>query len=462
MTNKKKIINYQFKWPLQKIKIDDLVLDIRNVRLDTEHETQDAIINDLFLNEGAMSIVESIYQIGYFPDEPPVVVKENNRYVVLDGNRRIVSLKAMLSPNITPSKFSKRIVKMMAERQPIEDVSVHVATSRDEAMEYLAAKHTKTTRKPWSPLRRAYFYYAQIENGQSVEKLMERYKGVDIPSYIKMYEMHNVALSLKNISSDIRKKAANKRSFSISTLERFYTDGYVQKQLGIEFDKKTGQAKVPTGDDFDRVYSRVITDIVSEIATSRKELSKEGDRARYIDSILHEILSKKSIGKKTKKAASKFKPASKPTPKSKDSLVSVKLESPFDSFGIGRVLWELQRIDYRTFPNAAADLLRTFLEITIKKYLEETGKTPLPKRSGHYIFLSDVLTAIKEELSASSNHRLVQVINEIEKNKWYLDSINHNPDVFAVSDRVKDAWEQIHPLVKYMFEEYRKRQEAIK
>src|SRR3989344_4997682 len=393
---KKQIINYQYAWKLEKVKIKNLVLDINNVRLETEHGTQDEIINDLFLNEDAMSVLESIYQNGYFPDEPPVVVKEDNKYVVLDGNRRIVSLKAMLSPAIAPSKYIHRIEKLMTDSQPIEDISVHVATSRNEAMEYLAAKHTKTTRKAWSALRRAYFYYAQKEQGQSVEKLIERYKGVDIPSYIKMYEMHNVALALKHTSQEIKAKAMNKRTFPISTLERFYSDSYVQNK---------------------------------------------------------------------KKSASAFKPPTKPLTKKKDILVSSKFVSPFDSPGIGRVLWELQTLDYIKFPNAAADLLRTFLEITIKKYLEDTGGLPTPTdKNGKkkFVMLSHVLAKIKSDFKSSSNTKMEQVVQEIEKNKWYLDSINHNPDVFAVGDRVKDAWDQVYPLIKHIFEDYQKQVDSKK
>ena len=68
--------------------------------------------------------------------------------------------------------------------------------------------------------------------------------------------------------------------------------------------------------------------------------------------------------------------------------------------------------------------------------------------------MGHVLARVKSDLSKIPNHRLVGVINEIEKNKWYLDSINHNPDVFAVEDRVKEAWDQIHPLIKFVFEDY--------
>ncbi len=452
---RKQIINYQVKWKEQNVLINNLLLDTKNVRLGTEYSSQAEIINDLFVNEDAMNILENIAQNGYFPDEPPVVVKEGGKLIVLEGNRRVVSLKAMISPKIAPSRFESRVKKLMETKLPILSVLAHVANSRDEAMEYLAAKHTKTTRKPWSALRRAYFYYAQKENGQSIEKLIERYKVVDIPKYIKMHEMHNVALSLNNISEDIRKKISNTGAFNISTLERFYSDKYIQSKLGLDFNKKTGEANIPSSIDFDKVYSRVITDIATGIATSRKELSKDKDRKAYIDSVVQEVLEGKDLSKKNKKAAASFKP-SKVTGSRQKGLIAKSYEDTLNAPGVGRVLWELQNIDYAKFPNATADLLRTFLEIVLKKYLQEIDSLPIPK-PGSYIFLGNVLNKLKANLSAATNRGLVQVIQEIEKNKWYLDSINHNPDVFAVGDRVKDAWDQIQPVIKFVFEDYKKR-----
>src|ERR1035437_5467064 len=126
---KKQIINYQQKWKEYKAKIDDLVLDTKNIRLGTEYSSQDEIINDLFANEDAMVILENIVQNGYFPDEPPVVIKKDGKFIVLEGNRRVVSLKAMISPGIAPTKYAVKIKKIMATHVPIKTVSVHIATS---------------------------------------------------------------------------------------------------------------------------------------------------------------------------------------------------------------------------------------------------------------------------------------------------------------------------------------------
>ncbi|MBA7470045.1 hypothetical protein ES707_05322 [subsurface metagenome] len=454
----KAIINYQYKWKEEEVNVMDLVLDMKSVRLEIEHESEKEIANDLFINENAFDILENIYENGFFPDESPVVVRENGSHVVLEGNRRIVSLKAMINPELAPDKYASKIRKIMEKHSPIRSILVRVAPSRDEAMQYLAAKHTKTTRKPWSALRRAYFYYAQKERGQSVKKLMVRYKGVDIPSYIRMHEMHNVAVSLNNISEEVRKKVSNKNSFKITTFERIYSDKNIQEKLGIEFNKTTGEVKVPVSSSFDKVFSRVVSDIVSGVATSRKGLSREENRKKYIDSIIFEILDGKTIEVKTKKPASVFKPKAVSKVKKK-YLISKTINGALDSPGVGRVLWELQNIEYKIFPNATADLLRTFLEKTLKKYLEQIGKLPRPRRSGGYIYLDDVLTKMHDDLKGASNHQFVQVIKEIKRNKWYLDSINHNPDVFAVEYRVEEAWDLLCPLIEFMFGEYEKQKQ---
>ncbi|MDD8014732.1 MAG: hypothetical protein PHX45_03490, partial [Acidobacteriota bacterium] len=142
------------------------------------------------------------------------------------------------------------------------------------------------------------------------------------------------------------------------------------------------------------------------------------------------------------------------------SLISLNIVSTLDCYGIDRVLWELQNIEYDRFPNASADTLRPFLEIVLKDYLKKTERLPGPRRLGGYIYLEDVLDKMEKELQNDTNDKgLVQVIKELKGSKWYLESINHNPDVVAVDYRVAEAWGQMKPLVEYIFKDYKKRQE---
>ena len=92
-------------WPKPKVKVTDLFLDPENIRLGLElKSSQEALINDLFSNEKAMRVLESIASDGFFPDEMPVVIKEGKKYIVIDGNRRLAALKVLGRPEIVPTK----------------------------------------------------------------------------------------------------------------------------------------------------------------------------------------------------------------------------------------------------------------------------------------------------------------------------------------------------------------------
>lgn len=448
--NMKNIINLQKEWNEKEIFINQLFLDEENIRLDIANKTQDIVITDLFVNEQAMEILVSIYKNGLFPDEIPVAIKKNNKYIVIDGNRRVVSLKAMLTPGIAPKKYQQKIEKMMKGYTPIEKIKIVIAPSRKNVDKYLAAKHTKTTRRPWSALRRAYFYYAQKENGTNIEKLIERYGNKDIPKYIKMYEMQQIALSLNNVSDYVRENVASK-NFEITTLERLYNDKYAQQKLGISFNSSTGQVFVPKNDIFDKAYSKIITDIVDKRITSRKEIKDPDDRKNYIDSFI-----KKEIIFKTKLGVDKFFPKKIKVGFQK-YLVPNSINSTLESPAIDRVIKELQTINYRKFPNVSADALRSILEGVLKKYFDRIGSSVSKRKRAKFIYLQDVLSHAKEHFTKNSNQEMKQIIERIEANKDFLEMINHNPSVFSTPDNTKDSWDAMQELFIFVFNDIKNR-----
>ncbi len=447
-----KIKNYQKIWPRKSLKVDDIWLDTKNIRLDDNLTTQQEVINDLFVNEKAFEIVISIIENGFFPDEPPVVIKENNKYVVIDGNRRVVALKAIQKPRIVPAQFTKKIINLTSNIIPLTTIDVHIARSREDAEKYLSAKHTKNTRRQWSALRRAYFYYAQKDRGIPLEKIIEKYKGVDIPKYIRMYEMHHIALSLENITDSTRASIENKRQFNISTLERLYNDEYARDWMGVEF-KETGEVVVPKTKAFDLVYSRIITDIVTGRADSRTHLKTKATRKAYIESVITDVLSGKKIERSNLSKASSFKPKTIRRPKSK-KLINKNIENTFDSYGIDEVLRELKSINYIIYPNATADLLRTFLEIVLRKYLEMMGESPSPGRNGFVAFQLIINKAVS--VIANDNTEVAQLLKYLkDEKKIYLDAINHNPSFYADYIFVEEMWRRMEDIIKYIFNKFK-------
>ena len=254
-------------WPRQRIRVSDLFLDPENIRLQVAVKSpQQSLINDLFINEKAMQVLESIARNGFFPDEVPVVIKDNGKYFTIEGNRRIAALKALARPELVPSKESE--IKELAKlaKPHITELEVIIAPDRESVQHFLASKHTQSTRRPWRPLRQAYFYKAELEGGKSVEDLRKEYPGVDVQKFLRLINVHRIAKSLEYDSVQIGKRVHNERAFPATTIERLYEDKKVRSFLGFDFDKD-GEVKIGIDrKEFEKGFKKTVQDVVGKFA----------------------------------------------------------------------------------------------------------------------------------------------------------------------------------------------------
>ena len=459
--------NYD-KWPRQKIGIADLFLDPENIRLDVEvQSSQEALINDLFANENAMQVLESIATNGFFPDEVPVVVKEDGKFIVIDGNRRIAAIKALTRPEIIPSKETsiKTIVKTAIT--PIKEVEVVVAPDRNSVMHFLASKHTQNTKRAWRPLRQAYFYKAELERGKTVQDLRNDYPTVDIGKFLRMINVHKIAKSVKYDTEQIAKKVHNERTFPVSTLERLYADKHVRDFLGFDFDGD-GDVQIKIGkNEFEKGFKRVVQDVVEKVVDSRA-LNNEKNRKEYLANFSASDTPNKT--KSNKVLTSKDFTETLPVlTKKRTKLAPKDILFTLQSTGVRRMLIELQGIDYHKFPNAAHDLLRSFLECALKAYFDQNGNKLKPANGKTYVFLDDALKAFKDEMDSNKNTELSQVTQKIisdttmkSYSAQFLNATNHNPSVFAVDKDVEDAWDAMEKLFRHVLNPVKKQDDQNK
>ena len=156
-------------WPIKEKSITNLFLDQQNIRTPLSDADQNALIRDMFTNEDAFELVKSYLLNGIFPDEFPIVIEENSRFIVIEGNRRLAALKAIIEPDIVPS-WKKRIIHLVSiSKFNFEKIRVVIAPNRDAAIKHIANKHTINYRKPWKPLREAYFFKSKIDIGKSLQ-----------------------------------------------------------------------------------------------------------------------------------------------------------------------------------------------------------------------------------------------------------------------------------------------------
>lgn len=448
-------------WSIAEYSINSIYLDTKNIRQPLTDTAQDAILQDLFSNEDAFDIVKSIVQYGLFPDEFPIIVKEKSKFVVIEGNRRLAALKALDDPERVP--YFKDRIKSLKYRK-LQKVRAVLAPSREKALQLIANKHTNNLRRPWRPLRQAYFYKSQIENGKTIEQLREEYPGHDITKFIRMLEAHHLAKSITYENESVALIVHDERKFPITNLERMYDDPYVTQYLGVEFEANGKVVGKTSAKDFKNAYRKIVEDIALDQLNSRNTNNKE-QRKKYIDELPAELKPTRSSKGSFTSASFKEEKIDKgelsknvKSIKKQKGLIPSYVPYKLKYSSLREIYEELRRIPVVEFPNATHDLLRSFLECTLVCYLKETGEFKLIEKNGkHNPKLDEMLTFIQSEKCKSiDDASLKQVVEHIKSNynQAYslarLNMINHNESWVSTEKEVRSAWSKIEPLMKYL------------
>src|SRR5690606_19428937 len=129
-----------------------------------------------------------------------------------------------------------------------------------------------------------------------------------------------------------------------------------------------------------------------------------------------------------------------PYPKKRNYLNTDNLTVP-PSYppSIHEIVKELSAINVQNFPNATFDLIRTFLEKTIKAYAEALGEDIRNDSNDEgFVFLSHCLIWLENHFRTTGRRAYIQPILKIRKgrkgfvgSKEHLDATNHNHHIFA-------------------------------
>lgn len=170
---------------IQSISIDDLILDHENPRLpESLPRDEPTMLNHIAETTSIEDLMGAIGENDYFQGEPLVVVpistnlnNESQKYVVVEGNRRLTALRLLQNPNICarPTARMKEIARD-AQFRP-KEVPVVIRQTRAEVLPYLGFRHI-TGVKQWEPLAKAR-YIMQLFDTTSLEaSARDRYKEV--------------------------------------------------------------------------------------------------------------------------------------------------------------------------------------------------------------------------------------------------------------------------------------------
>lgn len=156
---------------IERFGADALNFDIKNPRLVEFFDTlkEEDIINVLWSNMAVNELVLSILANGFFTNEAMYAVREGDKLVVVEGNRRLAAVKSILNPalihNGGMNKFIPQITEKIVE-QLNSSLPVIVLENRQDAWRLIGFKHVNGAAK-WDSYAKAE-YIAQVHNDYGV------------------------------------------------------------------------------------------------------------------------------------------------------------------------------------------------------------------------------------------------------------------------------------------------------
>jgi hypothetical protein len=378
-------------WEDKHLKVTGLSLDPENPRIppSTAPMEQRELIAELIAHDDVVDLAKDIANDGYFPVEALIGLVEDGKTFILEGNRRLASLKILLSPESAPEANQKRIKQILAKASAAipEKIRVVLAPSRGAAARLIMQRHTRTQIEKWAPVMQARFYRKYADEGQSVEEMARLYgtPAAEITRFLSLDSVYKIACTLK-LPDDVREKVQNPRTFEPNTLQRILDVSKAREALGIEFDENGIVEGSVTKAAFEKGLVRVLTDIGRNEQNTRT-LNKSEDVEKYIGKIAKDLPDKKrDKGKFSGKdfdSKAPSKPAvaangaskkKKPPFRLSPSVVPSGTKCRVSSSRIKDIFDELRSLPLETKPNASAVLFRILLELCVGHYLHKTNQ----------------------------------------------------------------------------------------
>ncbi|MDR2410300.1 MAG: hypothetical protein LBE13_19625 [Bacteroidales bacterium] len=146
----------------------DLELDSQNPRFVILSKREQTEIRKYLLTyEDVCQLASEINTYGgLLPGERIVVLKENNKYIVIEGNRRVCSLQLLLSRDLVPEGFLHKIPIVSDKVLKIcNKIEVDILPDRNAALELMSRRHIEGV-KSWKPLAKKQFFAANFQDGR--------------------------------------------------------------------------------------------------------------------------------------------------------------------------------------------------------------------------------------------------------------------------------------------------------
>lgn len=387
--------------------------------------------------------------------EKLVVWEDNNKYIVLEGNRRLITYKLLVNPQLAQDSKIQKIFNELKKSIQIDEnftLEVLVTKEKNDGFRYIDRKHNKGNNEvTWGPVERSNF--AQRRPHRSNKDITN----VELANSVK-----KLLLPSEIIESVLGKGY-------VTTLYRIIDSQPAQKKLGYEVNED-GKLVIKSQKEFDDLLKIIVFNVWKKksldgkLEINSRSLNDKNSINNYLSQFNSSNVSDvdMQINQKHTKVDmfgdKRVAKSNDTTERSKRKPIGLFFPSdiPYKltNTSLRRLYDELKDIPVETFPNAAHDLLRSFLECSLAEFLTQIGKyKKVQANDAHIPKLSEMLTYIINNRVIDDDH-IIDNLKEIKSN-WNepyslqrMNNVNHNKNYTSAESDVRVAWGKMESLFK--------------
>ena len=429
-----------------RVSVSDLIVDTENPRLPEPNTGQRDAQRALAKNQKSklVALAKDIIAHGLNPSELPIVMRmEDNKYAVLEGNRRLTALRALENPDVLRGSVSSAVLKQFRklaeqyENNPIEDVRCWVVDKHDDALHWIELRHTGENRGA------GLVGWANDETSRFLSRTG------------KKSEVHTQALEFLEKRGVLGLE--QRRTVPGTSLKRLLGTPAVRAKLGLVVDAgvlmlAADPAKVA------RALKHVVDDLTEQRINTEAIYTVE-KRKQYAESLPKKLVVKTTLSPAERIPASEAgKPPARPVAtkraagRPRDKLIPTDCVLHVTNERIRQMEGELRRLSLQNHTNAVSVLLRVFLELSADHYIVQNGLSGV-----------GVDSRLDRKFREVSNHLLarrkltkqqaVPVMRACQRDSFLAPSITlmhqyvHNSSVFPVSEDLRANWDNLQPFI---------------
>ncbi|MCK0201056.1 hypothetical protein [Ornithobacterium rhinotracheale] len=379
-------------WETFEYSLKTLQLDLNNPRIkhrDTAlNQTQ--ILKFLINNENVYELAKKISEEGYFIGEEPIICIENNKKIVLEGNRRTAALKLLQEPEkYLPAAKAKTLRdNIIRNNFPVnKKLKCYIAPNRLLANPIIYTRHNGETLKKWKTGNQ-YSFVAEMyyEDGLSIEDICDVLNEKK-SKILKPLRAYNLFFEGKEILEKEEGLIIDVADFEFTNLERFYSYEPAREFLGIEFDIETGELIIGLPQEEFEIRLLEVFKILIDAERFSRDFNKEEDKKQFISKLFGDPkfdfsvtpTSEKSKGQSSKKKSDLEEKKNNVTHRTKrtnrrnsyqERIIPLNCKIIFGNQKLDNLFEELKQLPLDKKYSFAV-LLRTYLEQSLYFYLKE-------------------------------------------------------------------------------------------